>query len=129
MIKSKQKITRYFLGTLLAFVALNAFGGGYYGLSGAKDIPLEWLEGSPFSNYFIPSLFLLIVVGGSCLYAAATVFRNGSHTFVVSLLCGLLLIFWIIVQVFIIGYVSWMQPAVFIAGIVTLVLAFQIRRS
>ena len=35
-------------GTLLDFGALNAFGGGYYGLAGAQGIPREWLRGSPF---------------------------------------------------------------------------------
>src|SRR5690242_15281521 len=46
---------RYLLGALLAFGALNAFGGGYYGLSGADGIPTEWLQGSPFSDYLVPS--------------------------------------------------------------------------
>ena len=41
---------RYLLGALLTFGAINAFAGGYYGLSGAKGVPLEWLEGSPFSD-------------------------------------------------------------------------------
>jgi hypothetical protein len=56
---------RYVLGSLLAFGALNAFAGGYYGMSGAEDVPKEWLEGSPFDNYFIPGFVLFIVVGGS----------------------------------------------------------------
>jgi hypothetical protein len=39
---------RYILGAVLGFAALNAFAGGYYGLTGAKGIPKEWLRGSPF---------------------------------------------------------------------------------
>ena len=54
--------TRYSLGGLLAFGALNAFAGGYYGMSGAEDVPREWLEGSPFEDYFIPGLILFLVV-------------------------------------------------------------------
>ena len=65
---------RYSLGGLLAFGALNAFGGGYYGLAGAAGVPTEWLEGSPFRDYFVPSLILLVVVGGSFLVAAIAVF-------------------------------------------------------
>jgi hypothetical protein len=38
------------LGVLLAFGAINAFAGGYYGVSGAKSVPVEWLDGSPFAN-------------------------------------------------------------------------------
>ena len=32
---------RVVLGTLLAFLALNAFGGGIYGLMGAEGVPVE----------------------------------------------------------------------------------------
>jgi hypothetical protein len=64
------------LGALLAFGAVNAFGGGYYGLSGAEGIPTEWLHGSPFRDYFVPSLILLIVVGGSFVVASVAVFAG-----------------------------------------------------
>ena len=37
---------RTLLGALLAFGALNAFAGGYYGMSGAAGVPREWLAGS-----------------------------------------------------------------------------------
>lgn len=71
--RSQSSTIRYVLGGLLAFGALNAFGGGYYGLSGAKGVPTEWLEGSPFSDYTFPSVILLAVVGGSFLVAAVAV--------------------------------------------------------
>ena len=54
---------RYLLGGLLAFGALNALRGGYYGLTGAVGVPTEWREGSPFAD---PGLNLLLVVGGLC---------------------------------------------------------------
>jgi len=49
--KLTEKIIFYSLGVLLLFVAINAFGGGYYGMAGAKDVPTEWLKGSPFRNH------------------------------------------------------------------------------
>lgn len=52
-IKISEKLIRWILGILLLVVAINAFAGGYYGLSGAKNIPTEWLKGSPFRDYFI----------------------------------------------------------------------------
>ena len=73
---STRPAIRYLLGSLLAFGALNAFAGGYYGLAGAEGVPREWLEGTPFKDYFYPSLILLVVVGGSCLVAAAAVFAR-----------------------------------------------------
>lgn len=71
--------TRYLLGGLLAFGALNAFAGGYYGMSGAEDVPKEWLEGTPFSDYFIPGLILFIIAGGSFLVASIMVFAKLRH--------------------------------------------------
>jgi len=47
---------RHVLGALLAFGAINAVAGGYYGLSGASGVPLEWLAGSPFRDYLVLTL-------------------------------------------------------------------------
>ena len=74
--QSQSSAVRYALGGLLAFGALNAFAGGYYGLSGAKGVPVEWLQGSPFKDYSVPSLILFIVVGGSFLIAAIAIFAR-----------------------------------------------------
>ena len=115
---------RYPLGSLLAFGALNAIGGGYYGLSGAAGVPTEWLEGSPFADYFVPSLILLVVVGGSFVMAAIVVFAGVRIARVAALTAGIVVLGWLAAQVAIIGYVSWMQPATAIAGVLVLVLAW-----
>ena len=79
---------RYLLGALLAFGAINAFAGGYYGLSGAAGVPLEWLAGSAFTNYFIPSLILFVVVGGAFSFAAVAVFARFRLARVAALAAG-----------------------------------------
>ena len=33
-------------------------------MAGAENVPVEWLQGSPFHSYFIPGLFLFLTVGG-----------------------------------------------------------------
>ena len=48
MSNSCGKIICYTLGILLLIVALNAFAGGYYGITGDEGVLLELLEGSPF---------------------------------------------------------------------------------
>ena len=115
---------RYSLGSLLAFGALNAIGGGYYGLSGAAGVPTEWLEGSAFSDYFFPSLMLLVVVGASFVMAAIVVFSGMRIARVAALTAGLVVLGWLAAQLAIIGYVSWMQPTTAIAGVLVLVLAW-----
>ena len=113
---------RYSLGALLAFGAVNAFGGGYYGLSGAKDVPTEWLKGSPFHDYFVPSLILLVVVGGSFVVAATAVFTGLRIARLAALMAGIVVLVWLAVQLAIIGYVSWMQPTTAVAGALVIVL-------
>jgi hypothetical protein len=115
---------RYSLGSLLAFGALNAIGGGYYGLSGAAGVPKEWLDGSPFSDYFIPSLILLVVVGGSFVVAAIVVFAGLRIARVAALAAGFVVLGWLAAQVAVLGYVSWMQPTTAVAGVLVLVLAW-----
>ena len=123
------KLTKIALIVIQLLVMLNAFGGGYYGLAGAKDIPTSWLDGSPFSSFFIPSLFLFIVIGGGMLVATLVWWRKSSLAPWVSLAMGVTLMLWIVAQVSIIGYVSWMQPTSFIAGAAIVVLAGVLLRA
>ena len=120
---------RYLLGALLTFGAINAFAGGYYGLSGAKGVPLEWLAGSPFSDYFIPSLILFVVVGGVFSFAAIAVFMRSRLARVSAFIAGTVVLVWIGVQLAIIGYVSWMQPTTLLAGVFVLILAWLLPAS
>ena len=117
------KVTKIALIAIQLLVMVNAFGGGFYGLSGAKDIPMAWLDGSPFSNFFIPSLFLFVAIGGGMLVATIVWWRKSRVAPWVSLGMGALLMLWIVAQVSIIGYVSWMQPTSFVAGAAIVALA------
>jgi len=113
---------RTLLGAFLAFGALNAFAGGYYGLSGAEGVPREWLAGTPFTDYFVPSFILFVIVGGTLAVAAVLVFRRHRLARAGAFTAAAVLLGWIVVQVTIIGYVSWMQPATFAGGLVMLAL-------
>jgi len=124
--KLTRNLIRYTLGGLLLLVAINAFGGGYYGMAGAKNVPAEWLNGSPFQNYFVPGLILCVCVGGSALLAATFVLRRHRLSRKAAFSCGIILLAWITIQIAIIGYVSWMQPATAVAAILILLLTRQL---
>jgi peptidoglycan/LPS O-acetylase OafA/YrhL len=124
--KSTERPIRYTLGFLITLLALNAFAGGYYGMAGAENVPTEWLKGSPFRNYFIPSLILFICVGGSALIAAIAVFRRRRIARKAAFICGIITIVWLAVQLAIIGYVSWMQPTTAVAALTILFLTWQL---
>jgi hypothetical protein len=123
-LKKQRRFICFLLGFLFAFVALNAFGGGFYAMSGAKDVPVELLEGSPFNSFFIPGLILFVVVGGSLLFASIAVFARFSFDRVAAFSAIGILFVWLGVQVAVIGYMSWMQPATGAIGLVMLGLSF-----
>jgi hypothetical protein len=120
---------RYALGGLLAFGALNAFAGGYYGMAGAEGVPKEWLEGSPFDDYFIPGLVLFVVVGGSFLAAAIAVLARLRVARTAAFGAGAIVLGWLAAETAVIGYVSWMQPATTIGGLLVLLFAWLLPRK
>lgn len=73
IVTSPRLPVRSVLSGLLAFMVINAFGGGVDGVSGAPGVPIEWLDGTPFRSYFVPGLVLLVIVGGSALGASVAV--------------------------------------------------------
>lgn len=120
------KLVNYSLGTLLLFVALNAFGGGYYAMAGADGVPVEWLAGSPFQDYYSPGLFLFVIVGGSALFSGILVFARHRIARKAAVACGMVILLWLLVQLSIIGYVSWMQPVTAAAALIILLLTLKI---
>jgi len=128
MINRTAKVIRSILGCLLLLLALNAFGGGYYGMSGAKGIPAEWLINSPFKNYFVPGLVLFACVGGPALAASIMTFRGHAQANKAAAICGAIVISWLIVQVAVIGFVSWLQPAVAIIAVVIFLLTWKLTK-
>jgi hypothetical protein len=114
------------LVALLALVGVNALAGGYYAVSGAPGVPVEWLRGTPFQSYLIPGLILFCVVGGSAGFAAWAVVRRPKLARRASIAAGAILLTWIVVQVLIIGYVSWLQPAFGISALLIIALGSQL---
>lgn len=124
-----EPFVRNTLGVLLGIVALNAFAGGYYAISGAKGVPTEWLKGTPFKDYFIPGLILLFFVGGAFLLAAVAAFAHLRIARLAARAAVLIVFIWLGIQVAIIGYVSWMQPTTAIVAIAILLIASRLPKE
>src|SRR5262249_22097025 len=75
--------------------------GGLALFRGAYDqsVSLDWLAGTPFTEYRTPALALMIVVGGSALLAATTAFVHREWALLVSAACGLVLVGYLLVEV------------------------------
>ncbi len=87
----KHKRVRLTLVVLEAFVALTSIACGL-GLSvGAVQLPLAWLDGTPFSDYTMPGLVMAVVVGGSSFLAAEMIRAERRGGVVASTVAALLL--------------------------------------
>jgi len=97
----KYKGLRIVIGLLTGFIALTAIGGGIALLIGAEAnrIPIEWLDGTPFKDYTIPALFLGIAVGGSSLVACLAILAGRNVATPASMLAGLIMMGYIVVEV------------------------------
>lgn len=121
------------LGIIQAFVAIGAIPAGYSMIvepdGSALGMTTDILAGSPFTNFFIPGLFLLIVNGLFNLINAILCFIKFKPAALIGLLLGMALIIWVMVQVYSIGLTHFLQPAYFIIGIVEIILSISIMRN
>jgi hypothetical protein len=110
----KHKIIRIMLAVIEAIIGLGAVGGGIAILTGAFNqwLPPAWLQGTPFSDYTIPGLILLIVIGGGMLVAAITVFIQREWAVLFSAAMGLAMIGFEVFEVVIIDrYADAISPS------------------
>lgn len=126
-----QAARRWLIGIEFA-ISLCAVGGAAYGLSGAENMPPEWLDGTPFRSYLVPSLVLLVAVGGGMALAGGLLLTRNELAPEATVTAGLILAAWILVQVLIIvpdGGFSWLQPAMFAIGLVIVLGGLRLRRE
>ena len=105
-------VALYLLVAALLFQGASAIAGGI-GLvsdpSGGKlQLPANLLQGSPFDDYLVPGLILLIGLGLFPLFVVYGLWRRRAWSWYAALGVGLALIIWIVVETLIIGYIS--QP-------------------
>jgi hypothetical protein len=121
-------MARLILFLLQLMAGLSAVIAGTFLASGSRSggplgFPEEWLEGSPLSDYFVPGIVLaclgLTMLGGS--YAQLARLAMAPY---LSLLCGTLLVLWILIQMTIVPF-TLMQPGTLAAGLIFIALSFQ----
>ena len=74
---NKSRLVPYSLSALQTFIGLTAIAGGFRLVSnpnGTKEFPIECLYHSLFTDYFIPGIVLLAVIGFGNVFAAMVTF-------------------------------------------------------
>ena len=126
---------KYFiiLGSVQLFVALGAIPAGLMFLldtSGAMmGTSQAMLAHSPFSSFLIPGLFLLVVNGLGNAAGAVLSFKRKSLAAMAGLFLGIVLCLWIVIQVYMIGFISFLQPLMFAVGVVEAVTGWMLYRK
>jgi hypothetical protein len=113
---------------LNAFLAVTAIAGGIGLLTGWLRTPVDMLAGSPFRDYTIPGLALLVLVGGSALAATVLLLRRHEMGIVAAAVAGAMIICFEIVEVLVIGLSTGLvlQVFYFVLGVIITVLAVRL---
>jgi hypothetical protein len=117
------RVTRTVLVALLAFMGLaGVVSGPALVATNGLGMPVEWLAHSPFESYAIPGM-VLFAVGSANLAAAVALLLRHRWGPPLSFGAGLLWMGWFVVQVAVVGLVSWQQPVYFVVGLAITTLA------
>jgi hypothetical protein len=125
----KNRFLAYLLGALQVFIGLTAIAGGFRLVSnpnGIPDFPIEWLTNSPFTNYFIPGLVLLIIIGFGNILAGIVTFLRKAYTGSIAAVLGPFLIFYMAIEIWFIGLHNFLQPLYFILGVIEFILGLKL---
>ncbi len=108
----KHQVVRITLFVLECLAVLGVVDFGLGLLLGVVRFPLGPLQATPFSDYTIPSLILLIVVGGSLLLAAVTILVQREFAVWCSVAAGLIFAGWFIGALIVLGALAlaWLIP-------------------
>lgn len=130
-----ESIRSYFLvlGILQSIIAVGAIIGGI-GMcldpSGRTDgVSLKLLQDSPFKDFWYPGLFLLVIHGVGNILAAIISFKKKHISGVFGMGMGAILIAWVILQVYWIGFSHRLQPAFLVFGTAEMFLGYLIYRD
>ena len=126
-----KKMVYYFEGVLQFFIALGAVVSGFIMIiipdGSLINMPLSMLEGSPFKNFLLPGLILMMIVGLGNVFSGILSFRKQKLAGFTGIFFGMALMIWIFVQVSMIGGGHWLQYLYFTLGIVETLFGFAIR--
>jgi hypothetical protein len=140
-VRRGRPLALYPLMLLIGVLSIAGLGGGWSLVADptgeAMRADLAWLEGTPVGDFLLPGLFLFFVYGvfGVILIAGlwtkrsfgplkALDRRTGHHwAWWGTIAIGVVLVAWIVYELFVIPDVIWLQPALAAMGLAIIVIA------
>lgn len=122
-----------YLGYLQIFLGMGALAGGLPMIltpdGSSSGLSTEVLQNSPFTNFLIPGIILLVLHGLGNLVASYYSLKFKKVAAYLGTILGGALIIWMLVQLYYLGYNSWLQPLYLTMGTIELVLGFLIYKK
>jgi hypothetical protein len=122
-----------FLGIIQLIVAIGALPAGILFLTDPSGemmgMDTEMLKNAPFSDYLIPGLILLVILGLGNAVSALFSFNRVNISGKAGVLLGAILIVWIGIQLYWMGYVSFLQVVMGIVGLLELLIGLIIEKN
>jgi len=87
-------------------------------------VSIDLLNNSPFENFIIPGIFLFVVNGLSSLFISYITLQKHRKAGIATIFLGIVMIIWIILQAYWIGWINWLQPTFLIIGVVEVILGY-----
>ena len=121
------------LGTLQAFIGVGAVAGGL-GLAldpsgGNLGMPLQLLDKTPFADFLVPGIVLVVVNGLGSLAGAVASFTRRRYAGHAAMALGSFLVVWILLQVYWFAGFHWLHWLYLGLGIVELALGWSVWNS
>ncbi len=127
---------RISLFVLQTFVALTALDGALFVV---PALPVEWLEGGPFTDYTLPAMALALVVGGTAIAALLALLVRPDLAGLASVSAGIVIIVFELVEIAAVGLAvvdrGWAEPMALlqvlylVVGVVEIVLGYALVRA
>jgi hypothetical protein len=119
----RRGVPAWSLAAVAAGVAASAGWGGIALVRDGYGMPVSWLDGTPFTAWTWPGIVLLAGVAVPHGVLVALVALGSRWARLAGLVCGGLLVVWIVVQLVVLQQVFFLQPVVAALGAAELLLA------
>ena len=120
------KIALITKGTLQLLIGLGGIASGLMFIiapdGSLMGISTEVLIDTPFNDYLIPGILLLILIGMGHIFTAILSFKKSTFSHYIDVAIGFAMAIWIIVQLAMIGYQSFLQPLILTLAVIEILI-------
>ncbi len=125
----QDKIYKVVLVVLHFFIGIGAIAGGFGGVTnpqGLMGLTTEALKTGPFDSFFIPGLFLMVVIGFGNIIAGVIVIKKLDIWPYATGFMAVVLVSWIVIQCVVMQAVAGLHVIFFILGTVQGLIALHV---